>query len=227
MTLTPQITTLIDKVDTSEVIIDQIAAILVIEQANQQTLATAASKDPRLWALRVFVGRANPWAEFIDSPDQLNATPIVNVDFDSSIYDKSASDTFERQRTSALYNIDCYGYGVSATSGAGHAPGDQVAGDEAMRAGRLVRNILMSSFYTYLGLQRGTIARRWPEQYQSFQPSNGQQPVQNVMAVRLQLRVDFNEFSPQVVAEIMDTIALTVKRGENGAVYFNETIPIP
>jgi hypothetical protein len=41
-----QITELIDKVDNLEIVGDLIAAILVVELANQQALATTAGKDP-------------------------------------------------------------------------------------------------------------------------------------------------------------------------------------
>jgi hypothetical protein len=225
VTLTAQLQTLIDKVDTAEQIRDQIGAILLVEQAHQQTLATAALKDPRLWALRVFTGRSNPWGEFSPAPDQLSATPIVNVDFDSDDFDKSASNRIERQKTTAGYNVDCYGYGVSAAAGAGHTPGDAAASFEAMRAARLVRNILMSSYYTYLGLQ-GTVWGRWVQGRQLFQPSDPTRlPTEHVLAVRLKLEVEFNELSPQYVAQTIESIGIGVTRASDGHLYFEADFP--
>lgn len=227
MTLTAQIQTLIDKVDTVELIRDQIGAILFVEQANQQALAIAASKDPRLWALRIFTGRSNPWGEFTPPPDQINATPIVNIDFDSDDFDKSASNRIERQKTTASYNIDCYGYGLSANvPSGGHTPGDAQASFEAMRAARLVRNILMSSYYTYLGLQ-GTAWGRWLPSRQLFQPQADPNriPVEHVVAVRLKLEVEFNELSPQYVAQTLDTLAIGVTRSSDGFLYFEADNP--
>jgi len=55
------ITTLVENLDNSELICDQIAAILATESAAQQALATLAGKNPKLWKLRVFAERTNAW----------------------------------------------------------------------------------------------------------------------------------------------------------------------
>lgn len=225
--MTAKILELIDKVDVSEVIRDQIAGILVVESANQQVLAAEATptpKDPRLWALRVFVERSNPWAEYQDAPAQLDATPIVNVSVDSGEYDRSASNVVERQKTAGTFNIDCYGYGISAAAGGGHDPGDARASLEAQRAYRLVRNILMSGQYTYLGLTRGVVGRRWPLRFQVFKPQAEDHNAIHVIGLRLQLEVTFNEFSPQVQGEPLETISAQLKRAETGEVYLTETL---
>jgi len=46
MPLVAQIQELIDKVDTSELVRDQIAAILAVEVTNQVQLAESASRNP-------------------------------------------------------------------------------------------------------------------------------------------------------------------------------------
>jgi hypothetical protein len=228
--VTAKLTELIDGPDNVEVVRDKIATILLEEQAAQQVLAAAATptpKDPRLWALRVFTEAANPWSQFADVPSQLDATPIVNVSIQRGDYDGRASDVIERQKTDVTYNIDCYGYGVSATDGgSGHTPGDSKASLEAVRAFRLVRRILMAAVYTYLDL-RGTVWKRFPLSFEVFNPSEDQRPVQHVVGLRWQLQVAMNEFSPQVKGEIIEQISLTVHRGGTGEIYFNETIPIP
>lgn len=219
MTTTAKITELIDKVDTSEIIRDQIAAILLVESTRQQELATIAAKDPRLWKLSVYSERSNPWADFEEAPEQLDVAPIVNVAFDSANYEQAASDVVERQKTSGLFHIDCYGYGVSAATDTGHNPGDAAAAVEAHRAYRLVRNILMSAHWAFLGLRK-TVWRRWPESVQVFQPQIDGQRVQKIVGVRLSLRVDFNEFSPQVIGQPLELISATVKRNTDGRIYF-------
>lgn len=206
------ITELINVRDNSEVIRDEIAAILTTETASQQSLATLASLDPDQWKLRVFLERSNPWSEFMESPD--TSPPIVNVSLDNISYDRSTSDPVQRQKATGTYHIDCYGYGVSKdVSGGGHTPGDALAAYEAQRAVRLVRNILMAGVYTYLGSHlRGTVWRRWVESVTFFQPSIDGQQVQQVVGARLALQVDFNEFSPQVQGQPIELISAQVMR---------------
>jgi hypothetical protein len=157
-----QILSLITDRDNCEVVRDRIAEILLIEVASQKALAAAADplQDPDDWDLRVFTERTNPWDEFLpcdgDEEHQSTATPIVNVWFDTSQFDSRSSDTVERQKATVVYNIDCYGYGVSSDGDVDHDAGDARAALEAQRAMRLVRKILMAGSYIYLGLPRGS-----------------------------------------------------------------------
>jgi hypothetical protein len=219
---------LIDKSDNWELIADQIAAILANETASQQALATAANKDPALWKLRVFSDRANPFSEFIDSPDGQTVqdrTPIVNVAFDSATFDASASNVVERQKAVGTFNIDCFGCGISQDNATGgHVSGDEDAADESARAVRLVRNILMAGEYTYLGM-RGVVWKRFPAAITTFQPAIDSRPVERVMGARFALTVEFNEFSPQVQPVTLELLTATVKRAENGEVFLVAQYP--
>ena len=105
------ITTLIDKQDNFEVIRDQIASILVIEIANQMQLAFDAGKVADDWKLRIFTERANPWEQWLN--DQTDRSPIINVWYDNSNFAMHKSNILERQASETVYNIDCYGYGMS------------------------------------------------------------------------------------------------------------------
>lgn len=225
--MTAQIHELIEGSDAFELVRDKIAAILLEEQANQQSLATADSQDPRLWALRIFIERSNPWSQFTPSPNQIDAFPIVNVSVARGDVDAHASNTVERQKWTVVYNVDCYGYGVSAEAGAGHVAGDSKAALEAQRAYRLVRRILMAAHYTYLGLTRGTVWRRFPQDFEVFNLPAEDRPVEHVVGLRFRLAVDFSEFSPQVQGEIMEEINVTLKRASTGEVYLNTKIPVP
>jgi hypothetical protein len=221
-----QIETLIDKFDNVELIRDQIAAIILVEQARQQELATAAGKDPELWRLRVFLERANPWDEFadVDGNGPEDTSPLVNVWWANSDDGEHGSNTVERQRVTGTFHIDCYGYGVSRETEEGHDSGDETASLEAQRSSRLVRNILMSAHYAYLGM-RGVVGRRWRHSAQSFQPAIDSRPVAHVSAVRIALRVDFNEFSPQHVPVPLALISVAVKRIDTGELLFTADYP--
>jgi len=213
------IETLIDKQDNFEVIRDQIAAILKTESTNQEALATAAAKDPDDWKLRVFVERSNPWEQFLNKQD--DQSPIVNVWYDNSNFDQSKSNIMERQGTTAIFNIDCIGFGISSDDGGtGHNPGDREAAFKAQRALRLVRNILMAAEYTYLGL-RGLVGQRWPQSVTSFQPPIEGRPIQQIVGARIALRVEFNEFSPQVVPVVLELVSVNVIRAEDGEIVIN------
>ena len=208
---------LIDKQDNVEIIRDQIAAILTTEVANQVALATTAGKpDPQDWNMRIFTERSNPWEQFMNN--QTIRSPLVNVWFDSETFDPSASNVSERQKTEAVYNIDCYGFGISADVPAGgHEAGDKEASFEAQKAIKFVRNILMAAENIQLQL-RGTVWGRWTNSITVFQPQLDGRNVLQVVGARLALRVTFNEFSPQVVAETLETLAVTVKRTEDGEI---------
>lgn len=223
MTLTAQIETLIDKVDTFELVKSQIAAILKVELTQQQVLATAAGQDPTLWKLRVFQTRSNPWEEWTELDDadanrRKDKSPIVNVGFDSATFPKAKGDVVERQQADGIFNIDCFAYGVSRPDGfTGHVPGDQDASDVCDRAVRLVRNILMASQYVDLGLGN-TVSMRWPDQIQYYQPGIDGVAVERVQAARWTFAVSYNEFSPQYVPVQLREINVTVKRAGTGEV---------
>jgi len=224
MALTAQLDALIEGVDNRRLIGDQIAAILAVESAGQQVIATAESKDPLLWKLRVFRERVNPFAEWLEaSPEDAPAVvhpPIINVAFNDGTDDAAVGTSVESQKFDATYNIDCYGYGVAAAQyDGGHLPGDEAAANEADRAATLVRRILMAAHYTYLGLQ-GTVWRRRILSVTAFDPESDGRTVQQVSAVRLVLGCMFNELSPQHPPQ--DTLAeilATVHRGETGEIY--------
>lgn len=212
---------LIDKKDAFELIGDQIAAILVTEVASQQALALAQDppRDPSEWGLRVFVDRSNPLDEFNDAP--ASSTPIVNVSLDNVSYDMHNGNVVERQKATATYNIDVYGYGVSTSTSGGHDPSDYASSFRCQRAVRLVRNILMAATYTYLGTPRKAdqyVWRRWIQSIQIFQPQETDRALQGISAARIAFQVEFNETSPQVTGAPLEAIVATVKRTETGQV---------
>ena len=210
------ISTLIDKQDNFEVVRDQIAAILTTEVSSQMALATTAGKDPDDWKLRVFSERSNPWEQFLD--EQTDRSPIVNIWYDNSNFPPGKSNISERQASETVYNIDCYGYGLSRDDGgAGHVPGDRDASFEVQKALRLIRNILMAAEYTYLGLQ-GLVWQRWPQSITTFQPQLDARSLQQIVGARLALRVTFNEFSPQVTPVTLELLSVDVLRTEDGEI---------
>jgi len=219
--------TLIDKQDNFEIGRDQIASILVLEVANQMSLATAAAKDPDLWKLRVFTEASNPWEQWLNITEATDLSPIINIWVDRGNFPKGKGDVVGRQANDVVYNIDCYGSAFSEdVIAGGHKPGDREAALEAHRAVRLVRNILMSSINRYLQL-RGTVWGRWIDSFEVFQPQQDDQAVQNIVGARIKLAVTVNEFSPQVVPETLELLSVDVKRVEDGLVVLEADYEYP
>lgn len=207
------ITELIDRPDSCEVIRDQVASILALETANQQALAAIAQKPPTEWAFKVYTERSNPWEDYQDNPE--NVTPIVNVWYDNSSFDKAVSNIVERQGATATINIDCYAVGYSEELALGHIAADEQAARNVQRVVRLARNILMASPYTYLDL-RGLVGQRWITAANIFQPAKDSHTVQSVIGARLTLMVQFNEFSPQYQPVALEQLSASVYRSETG-----------
>jgi hypothetical protein len=221
------IPSLIEQVDTLELVRDQIAAILLVESTNQQALATTAGKDPRDWELRIFTERTNPWSEFIEEEDnkpQKVTTPIVNVSFNDDAADMGRSNIIERQLFTGIFHVDCYGCGFSAATEEGHDPGDARAAIESQRAARLCRKILMSAMYVDLGMP-GLIWRRWIPSRTSLSPQFDARPAQHVNVMRVAMQVEYNEFSPQWEGNPLELISIQMKRAENGQVLFTADFP--
>lgn len=211
---------LIDKQDNFEIVRDQIAAILVTEVANQKALATAASKDPALWDLAVYVERSNPWERWLNQGDEdepVDEVPIVNVWFDGDSFPGNAGTVMERQKAEGVFNIDIYGFGSASDNGAGHKAGDKEAALNCQRAVRLVRNILMASENTYLQL-RGLVGRRWVQSRNVFQPEFNGQALNKVVGARLSLQVHYNEFAPQYEGDVLELLTVRVKRTDDNQV---------
>jgi GGDEF domain-containing protein len=230
--VTAKISALIDKQDSVELIRDQLGLILLEESAAQQALATTANEDPNLWKLRVFSEREAPWDEFRESPDvgSAAACPIVNISLQSEAFDKSKSNAFERQHDTAVFFLDCYGYGANVETDAGHDTADEVAALEAQRARKLVRNILMAAHYTYLGLPRGVnqfVWGRWLRSTEMFKPAIGNESIHGIVACRLTFEVEFSEYAPQVDTIAIGFIRVDVNRDVNGELSLLTSIQLP
>jgi len=216
---------LIDKVDTFELVRDQLGAILALEQANQQALAIAAAKDPLLWALDVYLERSRPWEKWTnaDLEAATNTYPIISVWFDRGSFPRDKGNPVERQTHTPVYNIDAYGYGITVgnVGAPGFTPADKTAALEAQRGIRLARNILMASPNTYLQLPKGTIGLRWPDNITMFQPQIDDNAAFKIVGARLALEVTCNEFSPQYEGETLELITNEVTRQEDGRLLVN------
>jgi hypothetical protein len=189
---------LLAKNDNIELIRNQIAGILKIETENQYSLAAGqGAEDLRDYKIGVFVERARPW----DLTGNKNPFPLINISL--SGYDGEAGSAQSEKKYKATFYIDCYGCGnLNNTNG----NDDSLAAIRAWKTARIARNILMSSYYTYLGL-RGTVFKRSILSIQTGSPSNMPESAAAVTTCRISLAVDFSEKSPQEGGVMFEGIA--------------------
>ena len=212
--------TLINKQDFSEIVRDQIGLILVDEVANQMALAIAATEDPALWDLKIYLERHNPIEDWLN-PDIETATlselaPVVNISYDAASVDLSQSDHIETQKYIGTFNIDVYAMGLSQDQVTGHIPSDKDSSYKVQAAVRLVRNILMAS--TNIQLQLPEIVHDRMIQSMTMQPLAPEVVgVQQISGARLVFEVGYRELSPQFVGGTLEEINLKLCRAEDGS----------
>ena len=214
---------LIDKHDNFEIIGLQVAAILASETIAQQALAVTAGKDSELWKFDVFSEKFNPFEVFQDDPE---ATPLVNVWYDTSNFNPKDGDPVTKQKDDAIFNIDAYtAVQASNNVAGGHNPGDESSVLALHRIIRLVRNIIMHPDNTYLKLTQtvgsrtgNLIGRRWINSKEIFQPQIGDRPIQGVIACRLSLSVSFPEIPVVEDFETLQIVGVIAKRASDGKV---------
>ncbi len=215
------ITTLIDKDDTNQIVRDKIAVILALEIANQRALAVLASKpNPDDWFFNVFIERSRPWEiETENDGTEGGQLPLVNVFYDNDVFDNKNSNVVEKQRTKGTFFVDCYGFKSRTAVDAG----DELSSYEADRIAKLVRNILMAAVYTYLDL-RTLVTKRYITRREKFQPDIRQDGFENIVGARITIEVEYDETSPQAVADDLEEIFSEVKLSETGQVLFDQLV---
>ena len=206
---------LITKDDNFEIIRDKIADILAVEQAAQVALAEAVPLDPTPWQFNVYMERINAWEVFRDGTGDL--TPIVNVWYDSTGYNKGASNVATRQKAEpSRYNIDIHTYAASTETAGGQSPGDEAAALRCHHVLKLVRNILMHDKYKYLDMQ-GIVWRRWPGDTQVYQPQPTG-PMNKVATCRFTLEVEHNETIELEDHETCEIISIDMRYEPGGQI---------
>jgi len=209
------ITTLIDKQDSNELVRDQIAAILAVEVANQRTLAIADGKDPDDYSFSVYIERSKPW--------ESGEMPLVNVLFDNDRFDNRNSNMLDRQRAIGTFYIDCYAKKNTTDDN----EGDELSSKEADRIAMLVRNIIMSNEYFQLalgyrelGVGNNIVSRRYIMRREKFQPDIRNEAYENIIACRVMVEVEYDEFSPQTETEDFELLIHSCKRSDDDKVLF-------
>ena len=188
-----QIQTLLNEKDNIEKIRDAIALILKNELSNQYALAeTAGIESLEDFNIGVYLESARPW-ELTENELGGNPFPLVNILLNEMRrVEGKAGSAIGRKRYTASFSIDCYACGNT------EADSDDAmqAALKAWRIACIVRSILMSGFYAYLGM-RGVVLERDMPGIKTGIPSNLAESAAAVTVARIDFSVSFYEDSPQ------------------------------
>ena len=179
----PRIKTLITGKDNVEIIRDQIAAILSLELQNQKELAQEAeTPDAAQYDVSVYVENAHPYEIGVNKPPLRFVNVILPK---ASLISGSRSGV---QKEQAVFWLDC------AATGNDAAPlwNEKNAVCRAWAVSRLVRDILMSDYYLYLGLQ-GVVGSRAVTAMDAGAPQSDAGEAIQFAVVRLMFEVQFAE----------------------------------
>ncbi|WP_315449838.1 hypothetical protein [uncultured Treponema sp.] len=207
-----QIQTLLNGKDNIEKIRDAIALILKNELSNQYALAeTAGIESLEDFNIGVYLESARPW-ELTENEVGGNPFPLVNILLNEMRrVEGKAGSAIGRKRYTASFSIDCYACGNAESDG----DDARQAALKAWRIAGIVRSILMSGFYAYLGM-RGVVLERDMPGIKTGIPSNLAESAAAVTVARIDFSVSFYEDSPQGDGAELEEIQFEVvgKTGE-------------
>jgi hypothetical protein len=132
-----------------------------------------------------------------------------------SLESASPGSTLNNTKYTGQYVIDCYGCGNAKREDEESLTDDSLATIKAWKTARIVRNILMSGFYAYLGI-RAIVQKRSIKKITTIIPSGLPDSAIAVTAARIILEVNFFEQSPQ--AQATDLEGISFKSENSGKV---------
>jgi hypothetical protein len=214
----PQVHELISEPDNVEKIRNHIAFIIKGEAQNQYAIAQEeGALDADDFNFRVFINNARPY-DTGDEPPPVE--PIINIMLQKTeTVDGNAR--MGPQKYKATFIIDCIAFGNDAdevpTSDdilhGGKNLDHRPASIRAWKTARVIRTILMSEQYLYLGL-RGVIGGRVIKSIETGVPEMGGNAF-TVVTARITLEAQFLERSIGAPGPIIEEINFTVEP-ENG-----------
>ena len=189
-----QIKELLKNQDNAELIRDRIAAILKLEFTNQKKLADNEVEllNKKDFDIKVYLENSRPW-EGLNANN--NPFPLVNVCLQETTEDDKPGATVGKIKYTGTYYIDCYGCGNYQPENE-NIPDDTLAAKRAWQTARITRNILMSGFYVFLGMQ-GIVRRRRITKITTVIPNALQDSAIAIIACRIIFQVEFHETSPE------------------------------
>lgn len=204
---------------------DRIGEILLTERDSQKNLALADSADPLLWDFRVFSQQRDPIDCYTSAPPNgsPDASPIVNVAILSESLNEKGGFRELINPYNAQFRITAFGYGIAEATEDGHRSAELVAQDEAERAIGLARAILLAGNYRHLWVdgdpRKRHVRNRRVSQLQYEDTSIDESSNYYIQAISMLLIVDLDEVVRQVDGEAFESIAVNVRREDNGELF--------
>jgi hypothetical protein len=207
-----KITTLIRNPDNIEIIRDQISAILKIECAAQYEMAMEQeAADAADYRIGIWKEKTRPW-QITEDAEKKNPFPLVNVSLMGFHADTPPGPAIGQKKYAGEIYLDCYASGEFDSE---DQADDTDSALKAWKIGRIIRNILSSEQYSYLGL-RGIVRDFRIAEGKTGDPRNNENSAQSVTICRLVLSFNYYEDSPQ--AETLKFLeykfAVTAPNGE-------------
>jgi hypothetical protein len=198
---TSEIHELISTPDNVEKLRNHIAFIIKGETQNQYAIAQEeCAPDAGDYNFRVFIENARPY----DSEGEPPLEPLINIMLQKT-ETVNGNARMGPQKYKATFVIDCIAFGNDA----GEERDAHAAAARAWKAARVIRRILMSEQYTYLGL-RGIVGSRLITSIETGVPENGGNAF-TVVTARIILEVQFMERAIEISGPIIEAIDFTVE----------------
>jgi hypothetical protein len=210
----PQITELIAEPDNVEKIRDHIGALIKGEVLYQYELAQAAARaDAKDFNLRVFIENSRPY-DIEGIYENPISEPIINIMLSKAI-PLVGNARIGNQKEKSTFIIDC----ITLGNDGGEVWDDKVASCRAWKTARVIRRILMSEQYAYLGL-RGVVGSRVISSIETGTPDMDSAALA-VVTARITLDVEFMELAIGSLLPIIEGIDFNIDPS-NGEVIIND-----
>jgi hypothetical protein len=198
-----QITELIDTPDTLEIVRDQIAAILSLEIQNQYAIAKSQQvKNTADYNIPIYLENGRPYD--VNGKDGKTLTRFVNILL-PKVGVPESNPRLGTQKERATFFIDCAACGNDS----GNFRDDKSAMFRAWRVTRLVRRILMSDYYAYLGF-RGIVSERTVTAMVAGNPDKLEDSALFWETIRVTFEVGFMEKAIEAQGVLLDGIDFEV-----------------
>jgi hypothetical protein len=209
---TPEINEFIGEPDNAEKIRDHIAAIIKGEAENQYSLALeTGAADADDFNFRVFIENARPYDTESDPP----VSPIVNIMLAKTV-PAPGNPRMGPQKMQATFIVDCIAFGNDGAE----EWDDKQAACRAWKAARVLRAIIMSEQYTYLGA-RGVVGSHVITSIETGTPETGEAALA-VVTARITLEVEYMERAIGTTGPIIENIYFTVDPSSGEVLSNNE-----
>jgi hypothetical protein len=208
------LTELVPYSSNTQVVIDQIAAILVNELANQQALAPINGGNAQDYDIRVYNDRFNPLDQFKNDKRSL-----VNIELSDDSTQTNVTATYGKQQESVTINLYVYAVGVAQETPTGHIPADRAAAEKVKRDRNVINRILKADINENLQLPRTVVNSVIIQSGQYLMPDFDNRDFGPIVAMRISVSCNIIEQSMINNGVPLESIVIDIEKDDTGLVY--------